>query len=626
MNNLDKNFENYFKLSKLSKICFLIFLGFLVLGSNYNTAKADKEQLEAILGEWQEIYNKKNSTMIETIKKENNITLKIKKQALMVDNNKKLLSRALNTNGIINWKHTDTYDITYDNKGNVLSKRKFLQGHTEKNPNINWHHNDTYDITYDTNGNQIAKRHYKLESKQDNKVVDGTYYNAWRATYDKNDLKKALQNRFIDSLNKKIHSEKNPIIDQNTNTNPNDNTTTKSNLFPLQNEVKKLDQILKDLDSLNLKLLDFNRHSYDLQKRFEQISEQFVLNVQNKDTNLSLYNQYSNLKQDITVFLEQNFYLLETKITNLNKEKIGSLDKLVQRIFIKQEEIQTNYQNKYSQLSQEDKNNLQNRWNLETINKELDFKALLKHLFKFDNKIQIKKKYNEQIQTTNTTLSQTGENKIKLLEQVFLKDNLATLHKEMKNLNNELNSIITDSIPLYFKDFISLQDDTKEFLSNVKGAKETKKELKELFHFFKNPRQYQDMGIKVPKGYLFYGPPGTGKTFLTKELSKEAGVKFLYRSGSEFQKDQYVGTGVNEVMELFQEAKESNQPCIIFIDEIDAVGAKRSNNDEVYNKTLNQLLTELDGFNSKDRDPSKPIVVIGATNRPDILDKALLRP
>ncbi|WP_212775339.1 hypothetical protein, partial [Hydrangea phyllody phytoplasma] len=440
-----------------------------------------------------EIYNKKNSTMIETIKKENNITLKIKKQALMVDNNKKLLSRALNTNGIINWKHTDTYDITYDNKGNVLSKRKFLQGHTEKNPNINWHHNDTYDITYDTNGNQIAKRHYKLESKQDNKVVDGTYYNAWRATYDKNDLKKALQNRFIDSLNKKIHSEKNPIIDQNTNTNPNDNTTTKSNLFPLQNEVKKLDQILKDLDSLNLKLLDFNRHSYDLQKRFEQISEQFVLNVQNKDTNLSLYNQYSNLKQDITVFLEQNFYLLETKITNLNKEKIGSLDKLVQRIFIKQEEIQTNYQNKYSQLSQEDKNNLQNRWNLETINKELDFKALLKHLFKFDNKIQIKKKYNEQIQTTNTTLSQTGENKIKLLEQVFLKDNLATLHKEMKNLNNELNSIITDSIPLYFKDFISLQDDTKEFLSNVKGAKETKKELKELFHFFKNPRQYQDM-------------------------------------------------------------------------------------------------------------------------------------
>ncbi|WP_212775393.1 AAA family ATPase [Hydrangea phyllody phytoplasma] len=132
--------------------------------------------------------------------------------------------------------------------------------------------------------------------------------------------------------------------------------------------------------------------------------------------------------------------------------------------------------------------------------------------------------------------------------------------------------------------------------------------------------------MKVPKGYLFYGPPGTGKTFLTKELSKEAGVKFLYRSGSEFQKDQYVGTGVNEVMELFQEAKESNQPCIIFIDEIDAVGAKRSNNDEVYNKTLNQLLTELDGFNSKDRDPSKPIVVIGATNRPDILDKALLRP
>ncbi|QKX95307.1 MULTISPECIES: hypothetical protein [16SrI (Aster yellows group)] len=209
--------------------------------------------------------------------------------------------------------------------------------------------------------------------------------------------------------------------DQNTNTNPNDNTTTKSNLFPLKNEVKNLDQILKDLDSLNLKLLDFNRHSYDLQKRFEQISEQFDLNAQNKDTNLSLYNQYSNLKQDTTVFLEQNFYLLETKITNLNKEKIGSLDKLVQRIFIKQEEIQTNYQNKYSQLSQEDKNNLQNRWNLETINKELDFKALLEHLFKFDTKIQIKKDHNEQIQTTNTTLSQKGKDKIGLLNKYFYK-------------------------------------------------------------------------------------------------------------------------------------------------------------------------------------------------------------
>ncbi|WP_052177953.1 AAA family ATPase [Chrysanthemum yellows phytoplasma] len=201
----------------------------------------------------------------------------------------------------------------------------------------------------------------------------------------------------------------------------------------------------------------------------------------------------------------------------------------------------------------------------------------------------------------------------------------------MKNLNNGLNSIITDSIPLYFKDFISLQDDTKEFLSNVKGAKETKKELKELFHFFKNPRQYQDMGIKVPKGYLFYGHPGTGKTFLAKELSKEAGVKFLYRSGSEFQQDKYIGTGVNKVMELFKEAKESNQPCIIFIDEIDAVGAKRSDDGSkggsgAYDKTLNQLLTELDGFNSKDRDPSKPILVIGATNRPDVLDKALLRP
>ncbi|OIJ44766.1 hypothetical protein [Rice orange leaf phytoplasma] len=128
MNNLDKDFENYFKLSKLSKLCFLIFLGFLVLGSNYNTAKTDKEQnkRQAILDEWQEIHNNTNNNKTIT-KKQNNTTLKTQKKALMVGNNKKLVSRVLNANGTVNWRHDNTYDRIYDNKGSELSQRKFFQ-------------------------------------------------------------------------------------------------------------------------------------------------------------------------------------------------------------------------------------------------------------------------------------------------------------------------------------------------------------------------------------------------------------------------------------------------------------------------------------------------------------------
>ena len=159
--------------------------------------------------------------------------------------------------------------------------------------------------------------------------------------------------------------------------------------------------------------------------------------------------------------------------------------------------------------------------------------------------------------------------------------------------------------------------------SDVEGADEAKQELKEILEFIKYPKKFKDLGARIPKGVLLYGPPGTGKTLLAKALAGEAGVPFLNISGSEFV-EMYVGVGASRVRELFKEARRK-APCIIFIDEIDAVGRQRGagvggGNDE-REQTLNQLLVEMDGFGA-----NKGIFVIAATNRTDILDPALLRP
>ena len=157
--------------------------------------------------------------------------------------------------------------------------------------------------------------------------------------------------------------------------------------------------------------------------------------------------------------------------------------------------------------------------------------------------------------------------------------------------------------------------------ANVAGEDEAKESLAELVDFLHNPKKYNEIGAKLPKGALLVGPPGTGKTLLAKAVAGEAGVPFYSLTGSSFV-EMYVGVGASRVRDLFKQAKK-NAPCIIFIDEIDAIGRKResnSGNDEREN-TLNQLLSEMDGF-----DASKGIVVLGATNRPEILDKALLRP
>lgn len=163
------------------------------------------------------------------------------------------------------------------------------------------------------------------------------------------------------------------------------------------------------------------------------------------------------------------------------------------------------------------------------------------------------------------------------------------------------------------------QQQTVRF-SDVHGCDEAKDELQELVEFLLNPERFSSLGGKLPKGVLLVGPPGTGKTLLARAVAGEAGVPFFYMSGSEFD-EVYVGVGAKRVRELFSQAR-GKSPAIIFIDELDAIGAKRNERDAAYVKqTLNQLLTELDGFSQ-----SSGVIILGATNYPQLLDKALTRP
>lgn len=163
------------------------------------------------------------------------------------------------------------------------------------------------------------------------------------------------------------------------------------------------------------------------------------------------------------------------------------------------------------------------------------------------------------------------------------------------------------------------QEQTVRF-TDVHGCDEAKEELQELVEFLKNPEKFSSLGGKLPKGILMVGPPGTGKTLLARAVAGEAGVPFFYMSGSEFD-EMYVGVGAKRVRELFQNAR-AKAPAIIFIDELDAIGAKRNERDPTYVKqSLNQLLTELDGFSQ-----DTGVIILGATNFPKLLDKALTRP
>ena len=169
-------------------------------------------------------------------------------------------------------------------------------------------------------------------------------------------------------------------------------------------------------------------------------------------------------------------------------------------------------------------------------------------------------------------------------------------------------------------------EESRITFADVAGVDEAKQELTEIVDFLKRPERYAEIGARIPKGVLLVGPPGTGKTLLSKAVAGEAGVPFFIISGSEFV-ELFVGAGAARVRDLFEEAKKK-APCIIFIDELDAIGKSRSGsmgvvggNDE-REQTLNQLLTEMDGFAAQD----KPVIVLAATNQPEVLDAALLRP
>ena len=168
-----------------------------------------------------------------------------------------------------------------------------------------------------------------------------------------------------------------------------------------------------------------------------------------------------------------------------------------------------------------------------------------------------------------------------------------------------------------------METDVKITFNDVAGQKEAKYELQEVVEFLKHPAKFQDIGAKIPKGVLLVGPPGTGKTLLAKAVAGEAGVAFFHMSGSDFV-EMFVGVGASRVRDLFEQGRK-NAPCILFIDELDAVGRTRGaglggGHDE-REQTLNQMLVEMDGF-----DTAAGVIVLAATNRPDVLDPALLRP
>jgi cell division protease FtsH len=191
------------------------------------------------------------------------------------------------------------------------------------------------------------------------------------------------------------------------------------------------------------------------------------------------------------------------------------------------------------------------------------------------------------------------------------------LQKRLSNVNTNVLAFGQN------KAMIVAEGDVKSRFTDVAGVDEAKEELVEVVDFLKSPKKYTDIGGKIPKGVLLVGPPGTGKTLLARAVAGEAGVPFFRMSGAEFV-EMFVGVGASRVRDLFRQAREK-APCIIFIDELDAIGKSRisgpmGGNDE-REQTLNQLLVEMDGF-----DATSGLIILAATNRPDVLDPALLRP
>ena len=254
------------------------------------------------------------------------------------------------------------------------------------------------------------------------------------------------------------------------------------------------------------------------------------------------------------------------------------------------------------------------------------------HISEEENKIEEK--------LVKTTIVPNTESFIGLIQDEVAKGNDIELIQKTPSFLTKLPSYIFSLLPTFimlalFIMIFKMQgltekgevyDDTERKIKvkfeDVAGLNEEKGELIEIVDFLKNPKRYTQMGAKIPKGILLYGKPGTGKTLIAKAIAGEANVPFISMSGSEFI-EMFAGLGASRVRKLFDRARKL-EPCIVFIDEIDAIGSRRTNAsgaESENNQTLNQLLVEMDGFSSEET-----IIVLAATNRPEMLDKALLRP
>ena len=244
------------------------------------------------------------------------------------------------------------------------------------------------------------------------------------------------------------------------------------------------------------------------------------------------------------------------------------------------------------------------------------------------------------VEKEKTTIIPSVQVFSELVQQKVLEENNIELETKTPSILSQIPSYIFSILPtiimvalfiMIFKmqglgDKGEVYDDTerktKITFDDIAGLDEEKEELKEIVEFLKKPKKFTEMGAKIPKGVLLYGKPGTGKTLIAKAIAGEADVPFISMSGSEFI-EMFAGLGASRVRKLFDKARKLS-PCIVFIDEIDAIGARRTSNsgaETENNQTLNQLLVEMDGFSSEET-----IIVLAATNRPEMLDKALLRP
>ena len=251
--------------------------------------------------------------------------------------------------------------------------------------------------------------------------------------------------------------------------------------------------------------------------------------------------------------------------------------------------------------------------------------------------LKVKLKDEEEEKTTIISSTQAFT---ELVQEKALEEKGVTLEIKKPSIISQVPSYIMSVLPtvimlalfiMIFKmqglgDKGEVYDDTerktKITFDDIAGLDEEKEELKEIVEFLKQPKKFTEMGAKIPKGVLLYGKPGTGKTLLAKAIAGEADVPFISMSGSEFI-EMFAGLGASRVRKLFDKARKLS-PCIVFIDEIDAIGSRRTSNsgaESENNQTLNQLLVEMDGFSSEET-----IIVLAATNRPEMLDKALLRP